>query len=386
MSPAIVRPLLRLRKDAVVRLVARWLADDNEACHPWRQDDDDDAVEPQPPRPLDPDELAEVRDAYAALGRTAGSRRAIVDRVAHTDWYRGLNLRQLAEIDCQHIFDRGTAVTWTASRAQAGDGAGPPPVFQARAFADALGAQLAPLMAHHIYVTEHPTLPLAVVRVVLHDAAAGALTRPPTFRDTVYCAVPSGAPTIFHSALMTPAQRMLRECIEHALSRPGRRVELVRTSLSARSLESLLTLRGPGRHARALGGWAVYADDKVDASPLAAAEAVVAAAAAAAREDARAPPVERARRRRAREIDARLGAARPAAALERATFELDEEADLGNGPVRVRLRIALEGADVFGGIRELAHAGVVDAAKVPPWLAGEHGVSSGTIRDGRLVQ
>ncbi|KAI1506133.1 centromere protein Chl4/mis15/CENP-N [Biscogniauxia marginata] len=51
---------------------------------------------------------------------------------------------------------------------------------------------------------------------------------------------------------------------------------------------------------------------------------------------------------------------------------------------RPNLRLTFHGPHVFAGIRQLAEAGIVDAARAPGWMTGEEGVTVGAVRRGRI--
>jgi central kinetochore subunit Mis15/CHL4 len=49
------------------------------------------------------------------------------------------------------------------------------------------------------------------------------------------------------------------------------------------------------------------------------------------------------------------------------------------------LTLTYHGTDVFAGIRTLAEMGFVDLDKMPAWMTGEEGVSTGTVRNGIVI-
>ena len=55
-----------------------------------------------------------------------------------------------------------------------------------------------------------------------------------------------------------------------------------------------------------------------------------------------------------------------------------------NEPFIPNITMRLQGSDVFGGIKELALKRIVDITKIPGWLTGENGASSGAIVNGRF--
>ncbi|RCI16046.1 hypothetical protein L249_2316 [Ophiocordyceps polyrhachis-furcata BCC 54312] len=59
-----------------------------------------------------------------------------------------------------------------------------------------------------------------------------------------------------------------------------------------------------------------------------------------------------------------------------------DEADASRWTPAVRL--SFQGAHVFAGIRQLVEAGVVDGERMPGWMTGEEGVTTGVVRHGRV--
>ncbi|RDA85334.1 hypothetical protein CP532_1255 [Ophiocordyceps camponoti-leonardi (nom. inval.)] len=48
------------------------------------------------------------------------------------------------------------------------------------------------------------------------------------------------------------------------------------------------------------------------------------------------------------------------------------------------VRLSFQGTHVFAGIRQLVEAGVVDGERMPGWMTGEEGVTTGVVRHGRV--
>lgn len=237
-------------------------------------------------------------------------------------------------------------------------------------------------------------------------------------------------------------QALVADGVPKALSRPRERFTLKSTSLSSRNLWALLDRRGPGRAGAAAGGWSIYASDRSKKSPLDSVPAAhpLAAAAAASTQSKRGPLSRGQReRKRARLIaEARFGdSARldddkgvekvevvlldpyppprsdededdsdddddgdePASAsagrkrrskvdatIEEANKDLDDdEAGAEEGSRWTpSVKLAFNGTHVFAGIRQLVEAGIVDGQRMPGWMTGEEGVTTGVVRNGRI--
>ncbi|KAI0015791.1 centromere protein Chl4/mis15/CENP-N [Xylariomycetidae sp. FL0641] len=48
------------------------------------------------------------------------------------------------------------------------------------------------------------------------------------------------------------------------------------------------------------------------------------------------------------------------------------------------IRLTFHGSHVFGGIRQLVEAGIIDGERMPGWMTGEEGVTVGAVRHGRI--
>ncbi|KND94096.1 Central kinetochore subunit CHL4 [Tolypocladium ophioglossoides CBS 100239] len=228
--------------------------------------------------------------------------------------------------------------------------------------------------------------------------------------------------------------------VPKALSRPHERYTLKSTNLTSRNLDALLDKKGPGRGNAAGGGWSIYANEKTKKSPLDTVlptpplarepsrsdiarkrrrsmtkydrEAKRAKLAAKARfgdsglvtdgkglerveilmqdpfpasnvlqdpgsdEDERQASAERLVDRRRSKVNAVLRQAR--ADVE----DVNDEEDASRWTPTVRL--AFQGSHVFAGIRQLVEAGIVDGKRMPGWMTGEEGVSTGVVRHGRI--
>ncbi|KAH6646080.1 centromere protein Chl4/mis15/CENP-N [Truncatella angustata] len=72
-------------------------------------------------------------------------------------------------------------------------------------------------------------------------------------------------------------------------------------------------------------------------------------------------------------------------ALEKAR-ENDEDAaeEADEDQPKPRIRLTFTGPHVFGGIRQLVEAGVIDGERMPGWMTGDEGVTMGIVRNGRI--
>lgn len=233
--------------------------------------------------------------------------------------------------------------------------------------------------------------------------------------------------------------------VPKALSRPRERYTLKSASLSSRNLDAILDKRGAGRGNAAGGGWSIYADDKNKKSPL---DPVLptpplsrdssssSRSEQKRKRDAPATKEQSAAKRARLLAEARFGSsgivtdgkgvervdflmqdAFPApdtfddedsddneaggrrapgagrrsavdSELQSAREDADEDGDAGDGPGASQwkplIRVTLRGPHVFAGVRQLVEAGIVDGERMPGWMTGEEGVTTGVIRNGRI--
>ncbi|PHH79772.1 hypothetical protein CDD82_2180 [Ophiocordyceps australis] len=227
--------------------------------------------------------------------------------------------------------------------------------------------------------------------------------------------------------------------VPKALSRPRQRYTLRSTNLSSRNLGALLDKRGPGRSNAAGGGWSIYANEQSKQSPLDPVlpeppfsrtvsghdvalkrQALVTATnpqskrlrlMAEARfghsgiitdgkgveglqvlmqdpfpQSERLPDVSSNAQvprepdnlvdRRQSKLDAVVRQARTE------VQSIDDEED--NNMWTPTVGLSFQGPHVFAGIRQLVEIGVVDGERMPGWMTGEDGVTSGVVRHGRI--
>jgi central kinetochore subunit Mis15/CHL4 len=197
-----------------------------------------------------------------------------------------------------------------------------------------------------------------------------------------WLAFPAGADHIFTTLGLTKADG-LYDCvvsaIETALSRAGCRFELKPGRFVAKTLESMMTHRGAGAASGGMAaGWSIYVDG-FENNPLALPKEVAA--------ESEGEGEEAALKKRRKLVAARFGktAVGDGAALESAHFVLQEKFRDEEWTPKIELR--LEGNHVFAGVREMAEKGEgIDVEKLPGWMVGNEGVSSGFIRQGKVFR
>ncbi|TPX20058.1 hypothetical protein DIZ76_017854 [Coccidioides immitis] len=244
-------------------------------------------------------------------------------------------------------------------------------------------------------------------------------------------------------------RRIVMDAIPKALSRPQQRYSLKATSLVTKSLHTLLALRGPWRTNTANGAFSIFADAVVEQGPLdprlpistpvevssiniqedsanpGAQKENMSSLAGTESESNQHPSHSSAKTKRQKTILSRFGtsgsyrhllaippsssprasssssspsppsvpqaATCPNPALEKIDISLQDPItpssqvkglELDDNPT---MSLTFSGSDVISGLRQLAELGVIDAAKMPPWMTGEEGTSSAVVRDGKRI-
>jgi central kinetochore subunit Mis15/CHL4 len=444
--------LNKLSRSSLISLVLDWLDDRNQILSaPYLVDerDDEDAQNLYPAA----HSLEELREYYTDLQGRKGGKRDVVDRIIEGDWRDGLSLYQLAMADMQHLYDHPTSQKWTALKVvqlKNGDeghgetekGTDLPslPRFHPPTFLQNLQREVLPDVKAHYNLDRPKSLPMLLLRIYILDspyntslALSSSSLGSVDSSKTIYIAFPDASPHVFVSLTtstpsLTPSnintasdtrslRKLLLDGLPKAFSRPRARYALESTGLAAKSLESLLFKRGQGRTNAAGGGWAVYASDKKDDTPLNN-QLPTPPADGEPTERLKALPIGMKRRldddeneavvkRRKLVAQARFGnSAKPndKKGIERFDVRIEdpfpaiENGGERHGDIAGRqethdllgdwgpaVTITLHGAHVFAGVRELVECGIIDGERMPGWMTGEDGVSVGVVKEGRIL-
>ncbi|KAK6524263.1 hypothetical protein TWF694_005919 [Orbilia ellipsospora] len=265
-SPQLTRYLLRLSKPSLEKLVFDWLK--TPICAPNFTPTEEDFQYESDPVDITAEEAEE---AYRGLN----SRKDIAERVFEREWREGLNMHQVAQVDMQYLFDHPSSIKWTACELVLEEGKKTSidklPKFEPIVFCKSLLEIMGPMVQCHPYYVSHPTLPLTLVRLSLHNPFP-LPAQPPPQNQIFYLAIPTSSPHLFFTPQRSKLADICRKSLPIALSSQHRRYDIVSTSLSAKTLEALIARKGHGRgDIGAGGGWSLYAvegEDAVDGCPL----------------------------------------------------------------------------------------------------------------------
>ncbi|KAL3491463.1 CHL4-domain-containing protein [Aspergillus germanicus] len=470
-TPSLVKALGKLSRQSLLDLVFQWLDDRNvKFFPPFLESDeaetdspDDEGLRPYPAERT----LNDVRNAYQELQFRKGGKREVIDRILDGDWRHGITLRQLAMVDIRYLDDHPSSSRWTAlelmrigvSLADTDISACMPRVH-ASTFLTTLQHQISPLVKAHFYLSRSSTLPLTFLRIfVTHSPYQNPRQAPETLTDSarvMYVAFPDSCPYIYTSLAPTTAatgakpsaasavatdarslQRIVRDAVPKALSLPHQRYTLKTTSLTAKSLQALLTLRGSGRSNKAAGAFSIFADAVIEGSPLDPRPSNTVSPEEHHKQSkphsngdldsekenksigteketdpSSTPQNPRLRRRDNFDLDPRAakkrktavntrfgtsGTSLSSAPLDRLDARLldspnpspssdtDEDASATDGS-RPSLSLTFSGMDIIAGIRKLAELGIVNAERMPAWMTGEEAVSVVVVKKGRVVR
>lgn len=319
-------------------------------------------------------------------------------------------------------------------------------------------------MKAHYLMTRIKTSPMTILRVYIHDSPysnEASLTVESSSTDSakaVFFVWPNGSPFVYSSLATLTGQvvgdegRHLRDIVQQAIpkafSRPSARYQLTSTNFTTKSLDALLTYRGPGKSNAAAGGWSIFQDhsfsqnaldfittQKGDGQEKSAGEKASAAGGPKTGPGRPKRPLddkESSEAKRRKEIAAgRFGSsAQPddGQGLERVEVRIDDpfpspvngstatqvDGDTSNLDAQTshqarrgrpslldrtaedieeirseegwvpNVRVTFQGTHVFAGIRQLVEEGIVDGEKMPGWMTGEAGVTIGSVKDGRI--
>lgn len=460
-TPSLVKSFGKLTRQALLDLVFHWLDDRNvQSFPPFLEKDNVDDREEDELNPYPAERtIDDVRNAYQDLQVRRGGKREVIDRILEGDWRQGISLRQLAMVDLRYMDDHPTSLRWSAlelcrvgadgslsSEASAEMTVCIPRVHTST-FLSSLQRQISPLVKAHYHLARSNVLPVTFLRIfVTNSPYKHPRQAPEMLTDSsrvIYVAFPDSCPFIYTSiassagskaassaqAIATDPrtlQRIVRDAVPVALSAPQKRYSLKATSLTAKSLEALLALRGPGRSNRAAGAFSIFADAVVEGSPLdprpsstVSPEEYMDHRADKNKEnedrngqdlDEELTGPQSSKRTRKSDsdaqipkkqklaIDSRFGTSGSLsfAPLDRFDVRLldhphaDETAEADDNSAEQRepaVSLTFAGSDVISGIRKLAELGIVDPERMPSWMTGEEAVSVAVVHRGnRVVQ
>ena len=464
-TPSLAKSLGRHSRQALVDLALTWLDDENLTSFPpylqsdARRDNSNDEALPYPAA----ETIEDVRQVYVDFGDRKGGKREVLERILEGDWRHGITLRQLAMADLRYMDDHPSSLRWTAlelsridarqhkpNDASLTEWSTSIPRTQVATFVKALQQEISPLVKAHYHLSRSSTLPLTILRIfVLDTPYQSPRQSSEIFADSsriVYVAFPDSCPFVYTSMSTSPGskatpssnsvatdsrtlQRLVRDAVPKALSRPHERYTLKATALAAKNLPTLLALRGAGRTTAAHGAFSIFADAAVEGSPLDPRPSTTVSAEEYIRtgenvflvddkenEDINSTSksipkrdigpeeghqLSPASKKRRLATLLRFGSSESSltpAPLDRVDIRLldppstakDQNDDHTTNPAgsssSPTVSLTFTGSDVIGGFRQLAELGIVDPDKMPSWMTGEEAVSTAVVKRGRRLR
>lgn len=465
-TPSLAKSLSKHTRQALLDLALFWLDDENITLFPpylkstAQHDTTDEETLPYPAA----ETIDEVRQVYIDLQERKGGKREVLERILEGDWRHGITLRQLAMSDIRYMDDHPASLRWTAlelSRIDARpkeplDNSVPDwstniPRTQAATFVRALQQEITPFIKVHYHLSRSTVLPLTFLRIfVLESPYQVPQQNPEIYSDSsrvIYVAFPDSCPYVYTSVTSSTGtlagppnnmiatdpkslQRLVRDAVPKALSRPHERYTLKATGLAAKNLPTLLALRGPGRTTAANGAFSIFADAAVEGSPLDPRPSNTVSADEYMRGDVKVvsaedkenerpadsmgpaskrhtvsgddtgnshlSPTSKKRRLATHSRFGTAGGSLAPAPLDRLDIRLldvpsskdGDDATTSATPSAAQPTISLTftGSDVIGGIRKLTDLGLINPERMPSWMTGEEAVSVAVVRGGKRLK
>lgn len=466
-TPSLAKSLSKHTRQALLDLAQFWLDDHNITLFPpylksdARNDTNDEETLPYPAA----ETIDEVRQVYIDLQDRKGGKREVLERILEGDWRHGITLRQLAMSDIRYMDDHPSSLRWTALELNRIDARPKNPLddpvpdwsaniprTQAATFVRALQQEISPFVKAHYHLSRSMVLPLTFLRIfVLESPYQAPQQNPEIYSDSsrvIYVAFPDSCPYIYTSVSSSTGtlsgppkntvatdpkslQRLVRDAVPKALSRPHERYTLKATGLAAKNLPTLLALRGPGRTTAANGAFSIFADAAVEGSPLDPRPSNTVSAEEYMREDVKMVSTEDKENERPADgmgptskrhtasgdgtgtdhlsptckkrrlaTHARFGTAGgwiAPAPLDRLDVRLLDAPSTSNedatasatataSAAQPTISLTFTGSDVIGGIRRLADLGLIDPERMPSWMTGEEAVSVAVVRGGKRLK
>jgi central kinetochore subunit Mis15/CHL4 len=462
-TASLLKHLGRLSRPSLLKLVEAWLSLENvKLFPPFLKRDELESTHDSDTNPYPAaEDIHGVQEVYRELGERKGGKREVLDRILEGDWRHGVTLKQLAMADIHHLRDHPTSQKWSAFKLvpinrilpMADDPYSKEiqaqlPRIHVATFIQNLQHEISPLVKAHYHLSTLSPLPVTILRIFVTDSPYQKPRHSyEVFLDAsriIYVAFPDSCPFLYTSMSLPPAgpksanrpsgnpltndhrtlQQIVREAIPKALSRPQARFALKSTSLTAKSLHSLVSLRGPGRTNEANGAFSIFADAVAEGAPIdprlpktvsldgyQLADLTGPGKENGSHSDEKPIELPDPRKRpqstvqqgsRSETVDSKrrkLAVARRfgTSGTDNSAFVLDrldirlldrpagDSSDNPLNPEQPTLSLTFHGTDVIGGLRRLAETGIIDPTRMPSWMTGEDGVSRGAVRNGKII-
>jgi len=356
-----------------------------------------------------------------------GKKGGVIRKIIYEYWTNGLNLLQLAQLDCQLIVDASEHFNWNYSTISDLEDKLCCPDIDPQHVTQNVAARLSKLYFTHVYILKHPQLPLHITRVQVFDLNQqeglldGEGPQVTSHKPFFFCLLSESSPYLLHSVkgndiLFNLIMQTIEECI-HTHNHIPVKLDTPLDQKSIQSLETIYTLKGDSRLGRSLGIWTPYADGVVDLTPFGALDkhhmlqekshakdadhtGDISQIVASLRFKGVVTDNHTSRKRQFEAIEdntllntselnpgSQFASRTP---LQVAEFVIQEPINPGQSNSRSNIKLKFSGSDVFGGLHELSTAitnpneMVINPTEIPSWLTGEDGATFGHVRNGEF--
>lgn len=364
-----------------------------------------------------------IKEIKSLLRNTHSGKTDIIRKITYEYWSDGLNLLQLAQIDCQLIIDGSGHFYWHFSRILDVEGNEFCLDVDPQLFAQDVASKLSKLYFTYVYILKHPRLSLHIIKIQVFDLnQKDGLLDPDkpqvsSYRPYFIC-LPTETTYIFHSVSHDDVVcKLIMQTIEQCLPTHEQNQLKLDTPSDQKpiaSLETIYTLKGSSRLGKTLGIWSPYADGVIDIAPLgvldkhstlqehsndkedtieAKLQDIASLRFHGVTNDVNSPNRGSKKRQFAAIDESEANSSRSHFAsripLQHAEFVIQEPMNQST-LIRSNIKLKLSGTDVFGGLHELSVATsdskkmIINPEEIPHWLTGEDGATFGHIRDGKF--
>lgn len=315
----------------------------------------------------------------------ARSRRTLSTVILTRYWPHGLNLYQLSDIDFNMLIAHPLRFKWNSMTMYKSTTEKIRPHYNIPQIISELSNQLSNYYLSYITSRHSSGQNVEYIRLQFfersathhHDRQHKLLSRSPYY---IALLDDQELPFIIHTAGEDPTSKLIMETFKKILSDSSpytikfRRNEPPKESI--KSIGKVLQSCSTSRNDNALGRWSQYGDGKFEVSPLNNIDAHGSMKGKKIRIDDN----EAKSMLKFKGSTEYPNGCESQTAVSKVAFQLKDPND------DITIGFKFHGSDVFGGIHQLCNQELIDVDKVPGWLSGENGASSGTIKNGDFIK
>lgn len=358
-------------------------------------------------------------------------------------WPDGLNLLQLAQLDCYLLFHKPNSYVWMSQTAYNKNNEKVNLSIDPDSFISGIKNDLGKLYMSHLYFCKHPEFQMVVCRIQLFDYNneflsltevssheddrsypeitpdfGASIRKELVTRAPFYICFPLNSPVVIHTVGTDLYAKLILESVQKCIFGREKLTLVPNEDAPIKNLKTLNILHGTSRYAHSLGPWSAYAESDIELSPLTDLKAhelvcgrsILCKTSEFTKEALmektmikfkgrsykghfhRASEAKRrfdkmiyrsantSEKGNSSSFNSNYASLIPATNVE---FILKDEI---TAQENVTIKFTFQGNDIFGGLHELCDRDLIDLEKVPGWLAGENGPDSGLIENGHFTK